>query len=119
MRYCCSGRKFACQAKRVEFNSHIPLLMKTKVCSKCNIELEISQFHKAKHHTDGLQSRCKRCQKEYHREHYLNNRTKYISKAAAYIKKARTVFYGLKDKLECKNCGEKDIACLDFHHRDS
>lgn len=93
--------------------------MNTKICSNCNIELNVDQFHKAKHHSDGLQSRCKQCQKEYHRQHYLNNKQKYVKKASVATNKKREFWKLFKTKLQCIRCGENHPACLDFHHRDA
>jgi len=39
--------------------------MKTKICSKCKLELPVSEFYKNKTGTDGLHSACKQCEKEY------------------------------------------------------
>jgi hypothetical protein len=39
--------------------------MKTKICSKCGIEKELSEFGKDKHNIDGLSYKCKECKNEY------------------------------------------------------
>lgn len=36
-----------------------------KICTKCGIEKEESEFAKAKHHKDGLASQCKKCKYQY------------------------------------------------------
>lgn len=49
--------------------------MKTKVCSKCNIEKDVCEFGKKITNKDGLQSRCKECRKietKQYREKYPN-----------------------------------------------
>lgn len=54
-------------------------------------------------------------QKENQAKHYLKNKGKY----AASSKKARAKRINTIQKLKasgCKYCGEKHIACLDFHH---
>jgi hypothetical protein len=41
-----------------------------KKCSNCKIDKDISEFHKN-------QGKCKDCQREYLRQHYLNNKSMY------------------------------------------
>lgn len=53
---------------------------------------------------------------KYNNEWAKNNRGKINVYFTNWRKKRREWFDLLKSKLECKNCGEKDINCLDFHH---
>ena len=39
-----------------------------KVCSKCGLEKDFSEFHKFKHSKDGLKSQCKSCVLEKEKE---------------------------------------------------
>lgn len=39
-----------------------------KVCTKCKIEKELSEFHKRKSSKDGLRSWCKECRRQYNKE---------------------------------------------------
>lgn len=57
--------------------------METKICSKCSIGKEISNFRKEKRTKIGLQSQCKQCEKEYR----LKNREKNIKYMKEYYKK--------------------------------
>lgn len=56
--------------------------MKTKICSRCNIEKTIDQFYKRKGSKDGFRSECKECfsfkNKQYHckNREQINNRNK-------------------------------------------
>jgi len=50
-----------------------------KVCSKCGIEKELSEFPNCKSTKDGLKSYCKECKKEIGKKYRLNNKEK-ISK---------------------------------------
>ena len=45
-----------------------------KKCSKCNIEKEISEFHKDKRIKDGHRSQCKGCVKGYRVDYYEANK---------------------------------------------
>ncbi len=55
-----------------------------KVCSKCGIEKDESEFNKNKRHKDGLTSECKKCNRIYHK-----NREKSIERKNT-VKKYRT-----------------------------
>ena len=45
-----------------------------KVCAKCKVEKELSEFNKSKKAKDGLQPKCKSCCKEYRKEYYQYNK---------------------------------------------
>ncbi len=47
--------------------------IKTKVCTLCKKEKEITLFYKRKEYTDGLDCYCKECKNKKSREHYWNN----------------------------------------------
>lgn len=51
----------------------------TKVCGKCGLEKDFSQYHKSKNGKYGLQSMCKDCEKERRREYYLAHRGEELS----------------------------------------
>ena len=36
-------------------------VMKVKICTKCGMSKPLSEFHKNRHHKDGLAYRCKEC----------------------------------------------------------
>lgn len=48
--------------------------MATKVCTKCKIEKDASEFYKCSRHTDGLASCCKQCSSKYNKKWYLKNK---------------------------------------------
>lgn len=49
-----------------------------KICSKCKIEKELSEFTKNKRNKDGLHNSCKDCSKDYYNKNkeYISNRSK-------------------------------------------
>ena len=47
--------------------------MKTKTCTKCNQEKEISEFYKYPNGKLGVRADCKKCQLLYAHKHYFNN----------------------------------------------
>jgi len=44
-----------------------------KICSKCKIKKSKNKFNKDKTKKDGLQTYCKKCQKQYKKQWYKNN----------------------------------------------
>lgn len=86
-----------------------------KTCTTCNESKELSEFSKKRR---GHQSQCKACRKLWFAEHYSQNKDYYRDRNKATQAKLRQWFRDFKTTLACKNCGENDPACLDFHHRD-
>lgn len=115
----------------------------TKVCGKCGLEKDFSQYHKAKNGKYGLCSICKDCVKERKKAYYLahreeallykkeyrkKNRDKMLSQKIEYYKKNRDKMLSYKKeyKLDIRNkaldlYGHKCELCgaidhLEFHH---
>lgn len=91
----------------------------TRVCTKCGRELPITDFvFKDKKHNIRA-PRCKDCDREDKRmsyaKHYENNREKFIQRRKEF-ESSNKDFARERKKCGCLICGEKDIACLDFHH---
>lgn len=98
----------------------------TKVCPKCNKELDISCFHKHKGRSDGYSVHCKECRKEYGRLHRANHpeaKRTYERKRRA-IKASVKEHYTTGDELytralfnnTCANCGYTQTLCIDHHY---
>jgi hypothetical protein len=47
-----------------------------KVCNKCKIKKELTEFCKDKNHKDGYNDNCRSCCKEYNKEYYQSNKDK-------------------------------------------
>ena len=47
----------------------------TKVCARCNRELDVTNFNKNRRNKDGLQTYCKDCQREMNELSYKRART--------------------------------------------
>jgi 5-methylcytosine-specific restriction endonuclease McrA len=58
--------------------------MKTKICSKCNCKLPISEFYKDKKSKDGFRDRCISCWKLMNKKYYTNNTNKCKNKSKQY-----------------------------------
>lgn len=89
-----------------------------KLCTKCGITKEISEFNKNKTKPDGLQSKCKECHRKYTREHYKKHKAKYKTKASDYKQRNKDFLEKLKKTLKCSKCGESRHYVLDYHHID-
>ena len=89
-----------------------------KVCTKCKIEKELSEFGKRKDSKDGLLSRCKPCFKEYYQEnkgkikekfkkYYQENKEKskkyYQEKREYYKEKSKEYYKENKGKIKEKS----------------
>lgn len=86
-----------------------------KICSKCRIEKEDTEFYKRK---TGLQSYCKVCLLEATKKDYRENNRKqiFIERCNKRLLIFRKMVDYVKISNPCMICGEKDIVCLDFHH---
>lgn len=98
-------------------------------CSKCNLQLDFSQFHKHSTSKTGYRNECKTCRKEYdlkryeeNKEEILKNRidyynkTKHIPEVIARKKKFKDKYYAEKYEIfilnRCrKRAKNKDIEC--------
>ncbi len=57
--------------------------------------------------------------REYHRQYYLDNKSKILAQSKKDKNKKRKWFEEFKSSLKCLKCGEDHPACLEFHHKDS
>jgi len=90
--------------------------MGMKKCYKCKKEKPLSEYHKSSRRSDGRQSDCKECRSDYKREHYVNNKAKYIEQAKEKKIRDRQFLNELKDS-PCLDCGGSFPPCaMDFDH---
>lgn len=86
----------------------------TKVCGKCGLEKDFSQYKKQKNGKHGLYSICKDCVKEYRRAYYLAHHKEELSyrkeyceenkdKILLYYKKNRNKLLSYKKEYRKKN----------------
>ena len=94
----------------------------TKKCSVCQAKKDKSCFAFKSKKLGKLQSRCRECQSEYHREHYLSKKKYYSNKRRLNNQKYRSLGKKFIDAYKaskgCKYCNEKTPCCLDLHHLD-
>lgn len=94
-----------------------------KHCTKCNEPYKeplSSHFHKKAGTPDGYQYVCKRCIRQMHATHYLENIDYYKEKAIKHNAeyRLRNLQY-IVDYLKqhpCVDCGETDPIVLEFDH---
>lgn len=88
-----------------------------KICTKCNINKELSEFNKnLKNKKSGLSSYCKKCVNSYTRDHYEIHKEQYNKRQLVNRNEKRKWFLEIKSTLKCVKCGENHLAVLDFHH---
>ena len=92
------------------------------LCSKCKKKKESEAFSFKSKKKNRRHTMCKSCHSEYRRNHYLQNKKKYITKALKWNKNqgkilSRFLFEKLS-KSKCVDCGERDILVLEFEHTD-
>lgn len=89
-----------------------------RVCYSCKLSLDDNSFS-FRNKEKGIRStKCKSCTKLYLKEHYKNNKNKYIERAKISNPGDRTKTKLLLQELKtkCISCGEDHPAVLDFHH---
>jgi hypothetical protein len=92
--------------------------MATKICTKCGLEKDITEFsweRIGKRH-----ARCKHCRAEERMEYYERNKEKDLEyKWNRQVKKreeSRLYVFTYLSNHPCVNCGEKDPLVLTFDH---
>jgi hypothetical protein len=90
----------------------------SKRCSKCGEIKPLSEFNRKAR--GRLQPYCRACNSRYLKEHYANNLSYYVEKAARFKKSTKRA--NLAKLLEyfadhpCVDCGETDPVVLQFDH---
>lgn len=95
--------------------------MPTKICNCCNKEKSVDDFqivrkngNYKRHHL------CINCRRDYDVNYHFNRsaKQKKIKQELQDKRKRFNIDYikAYKSELGCCKCGEKDWACLDFHH---
>jgi hypothetical protein len=89
-------------------------------CGRCEQEKPVGEFawrRRARRQRDNY---CRPCRVEYHREHYLANKQRYIAQARQHKKallEERTQYLvAFFREHPCVDCGEKDPIVLEFDY---
>lgn len=91
-----------------------------RICTKCKVEKEESEFYKTNKRKDGIYPWCADCCRKDAKRCYKENPEPYRKRAYEFNKKQRKIRIEkcnqIKSETGCISCGEKTIAVLDFHH---
>lgn len=93
----------------------------TKYCKVCDEVKPQSEFNKNKVKSDGLQTRCRECQKAQNNSGYITNENRRNSIKARNTEVKdynRKLMRRFKAFLGCLICREKEPVALDLHHTD-
>jgi hypothetical protein len=89
-------------------------------CGRCRELKPLEDFAWHQRERGTRQHSCRACHSEYHREHYLANKQRYIAQAAASKKKLRwqrtSLLLEYLEAHPCADCGESDPVVLEFDH---
>lgn len=106
-----------------------------RVCRKCGIAKDESEFNKSSHIKDGLATMCKLCAREVNKVDRQKYEAKRRETKKAYSvgyrathkeelrEKALCNYYAMRDftnnlKTPCRKCGDARLYVIDFHHID-
>lgn len=89
-----------------------------KLCTGCKEEKQFSEFSKNKNTKDGFTHYCKVCVSKQNKEWSCKNKERSVKNTERYRHTRVEKVKQIKQKLCCVVCGEKEMVCLDFHHRD-
>lgn len=89
-----------------------------KICGKCKLEKDFSEFHKNAAKPDGLQSNCKACKNEQYQGYYSENKERYAKNSRTHRRRMREKIRSYKDK-PCTDCGvQYPYYVMQFDHLD-
>ena len=93
-----------------------------KTCYTCRKEKPLEEYSWKSQGRGTRSSKCKECQREYGKQHYLDNSQDYKSRSTLntvnYRKRNRLFAWNYLLGHPCVDCGEGDPRVLDFDHRD-
>lgn len=70
--------------------------MESKVCTTCKLDKPLEEFYKHKKGKFGRNSRCKKCSYKKRREHWMENREKYVHSSKVHREKTDSGVYCIK-----------------------
>ena len=88
----------------------------SKVCSKCKVEKDESEFYSNSQNVDGLDYYCKDCKKLLSKSRYHKKETGVADYIKQYQRDNRDFVESLK--TDCIKCGEDRPWVIQFHHID-
>jgi len=92
-----------------------PTVPAMKVCYRCRVSKDDSEFNKSTKNRDGLHSYCRECQKAHYRDNYARHLANVRRTSDARTARTRAVI-GKLLQTGCVDCGNRDIRVLEFDH---
>ncbi len=89
-----------------------------KICSTCRRALPAEAFSLQRRSRTGLQSRCKACWQDDYVANREQRKRVAAKNARSTVARHRAMLVEYLQRNPCIDCGEADIRCLDFDHRD-
>jgi hypothetical protein len=89
-----------------------------KPCDTCHQELPLADFSVKRAARGGLQGRCKACWRLDYEANREERKRVAAKNARASLARHRVRVAAYLREHPCVDCGESDIRCLDFDHRD-
>jgi hypothetical protein len=89
----------------------------SKICTSCNIEKLLNEFHKSRFGKDGYSSQCKSCRSEYSKKRYENKKEHILNVNKQYVEKNRDKIHK-KYEIKKENESEYDKELRRFKHRE-
>ena len=89
-----------------------------KRCSTCRLILPLEAFSTRRAARDGLQNRCRSCWRDDYVANLAERKAAAAVTARAKLNEHRERLHRYLAEHPCVDCGEDDVRCLDFDHRD-
>jgi excinuclease UvrABC ATPase subunit len=99
-------------------------MSQTQICTTCHTEKPVEQYSFRDKKKGRRHRRCKACHAAYRRQHYQENRKKYIGMARDWdadnhqrlVDRARRYVFNYLCQNPCVDCGETNVLVLEFDH---
>ena len=90
----------------------------TKRCCTCHVVQPVSELNVRRAATDGLQSRCRTCNRAWYERYRVEHMANVKARNQRQRKRNKRQMAAYLLEHPCVDCGEADVRCLDFDHRD-
>ncbi len=89
-----------------------------KICCTCRRTLPLTEFNKRRAAKDGLQSRCRDCSRQWYERNRVAHMANVARRNARHRQRMQQRLAAYLSEHPCVDCGETDLRCLEFDHRD-
>jgi hypothetical protein len=91
----------------------------TKRCCTCQRDVPLSGFNRRARASDGLQSRCRECCGAWYEANRVAHKANVRRRNDRVRTRWRERLVAYLAEHPCVDCGETDVRCLEFDHRDA